>query len=240
MRVSKKSAKTPGSPYKVLYWMGAALALLAVGVVALIMLQPEKGPPPDPERAVLWLYDASAQGQNQSAVAIVIEESRSRGQLAAVPFRPGSDLSTAAASSPKKAQDLLQTQLERKLHHRVFLPYSVVSLLVDAAGGIRVDGQAMSGAQAVAYVAEGGDKAAQRAASVMLAMAKAVNENGVDMSASEGLRLARQVDTDIDLMAIPDVLSRWSGYSSPRVLTPSAGETSAIRAVLLPDGQPGQ
>jgi hypothetical protein len=242
--VSRKSAKTAGNPYKILYWMGAALAALALGVVALIVLLPgDKGKtPPDPERTLLWLYDASAQGPDKAEVAIIIEESASRGQLTAIPFKPGADLLAASGggTGAHKAQELLATQLERQVQHRVFLPYSVVSLLINAAGGVSVDGQTLKGPQAVALIREGGADAPQHAAAVMLALARAVNENGVDMTAGDGLRMARQVETDLDLMAIPDVLGRWSGYTSPQVQRPASGEAAVLRPLLLADPREAQ
>lgn len=241
--MKQKPAKpTNQNPYKILYWMGAALLVLAIGVVALIMLSPKpSGEPGDPERTLLWLYDSSAP-EADTTTAIVIEESRSRGLLTAVPFAPPADLRAVyGGKNPKKAQEEVAAQTGREVAHRVFLPYTVVQTLVDAAGGVKVEGKALNGAQAVTYIRDGKDQAPGRAAQVMLALAAAVNTNGVNMSAGDGLKLARQVDTDIDLMAIPDVLGRWSGYATPRIQVPSSNDPKAMQNLLLPDsGNPAR
>jgi hypothetical protein len=232
----KKSPKAGGNPYKVLYWMGAAVAVLFLGIIALVMLSPKPGPyvAPDPERTLLWLYD---QGNPSVAAAAIIEESRSRGAFVAVPFTPNQEMarSFAASKSGSKVREELEGQLQHKLHHRAIMPYSVVSTLVDAFGGIAVEGKSMNGAEAVAYIGDGGSGSAQRATGVMLALSAAVTQRQPNLGLGEALALARQVDTDMDLTALPDVLARWSSYTSPRVQAAPTGEPAAIARLLLPD-----
>jgi hypothetical protein len=221
--------------------MGGALAVLLLGVVALIALTPgsKNKVAPDPERTVLWLYDDAAPA-GPAAVAI-IEESRSQSRLAAVPFAaPEEAVKAYGGKSSKKAQEALASMLGRQLHHRVFMPYSVVSTLINAAGGIAVEGRKLDGAGAVAWIKEGAENSPVRAAQVMMGLAQAVSANGVQMSASEGLGLARRVDTDLDLMAIPDVLGRWSEYVTPRVEHPVAQDAASLQKLLLPDAPQAQ
>ncbi len=234
--LSKKPAKSSGgNPYKVLYWMGAGVVVLLLGVLALAVLnKPEPYVVPDPERTVLWLYDDKDKAG--PAQVAIIEESRSSSSLHAVPLPAPEDArKTYGERGSARAVDTLAASLQRRLHHRVFLPYSVVTKLIDAAGGIRVEGKDYTGASAVAYIREGGDQGARRAALVMLGLADAAATRGVSMGVSDGLALARSVDTDLDLTSIPDVLGRWSGYVNPRVETPVNFAPAELQKLLQPD-----
>lgn len=233
--MTQKPKKTADNPYKVLYWMGGALLVLALGVVALVMLMPKPATgPKDPERTLLWIYDET-NPKGPASVAI-IEESRSQGKLIAVPFPAPADAITAyEGSKSRRAQDLIATQVGRKLHNRVFLSNKVISTLINASGGIKIDGTPMRGDEALAFIREGGDQSAHRAMQVMLAMADSVAYNGVNMGVSEGLALARQVDTNMDLMAIPEMIGRWSDYSTVRVERPANFEPATLAGFLMPD-----
>ncbi|HEY3368702.1 MAG TPA: hypothetical protein VGK74_26900 [Symbiobacteriaceae bacterium] len=233
-------SKKPGNPYQVLYWMGGALLLLLLGVLALVLLAPPKiAAPPDPERTLLYLY--SKDDPTGPAAAVVIEESRGRATLLAIPFAVPPEVRKAfAGTNSKTAQDMLSTAMQHKLHHRVFLPHTIVATLVDAAGGITVEGRVYTGPEAIAYINGGGDQSARRAGLVMLALAGAASSRGVNMGLSQGLALARQVDTDMDLTALPDILSRWSSYASPRVEITTTNDPAALGKLLLPDPAGGQ
>lgn len=222
------------SSYRVLYWLGAGVALLLVGVLVLAKLAPQKqgGPPPDPERTVIWLYDLAS--PTTPGQVIILEESRSQQTMTLVALTAPADLQAVfGGAHGAKAQEQLGLQAGRKIHHRVFLPYSVVAILVDAAQGISVSGREFGGADAVGYIRNGGDMGPDRASRVMLALAEAVSRRGIDMSASEGFRLARQVETDIDLTVIPDVLTRWSRYTNPTVR--SAPGLPQVHKLLMAD-----
>lgn len=230
--------KKATSPYRVVYWLGAGLALLLIGVLVLIKLAPGKqgGPPPDPERTLIWLHDPADPAA--PAQVIILEESRSQDRLSAVAFTASADLQkTYGGSHSAKAQEQLAARLGRQIHHRVFLPYSVVSTLVDAAQGVAVGGRSFTGAEAVAYITGGGDMAPDRGARVLLGLAQAVAGHGIDMTASDGFRLARQVDTDIDLTAIPDRLTRWSRYGNPTVRSMSGQDLGAVQKALTEDSK---
>lgn len=234
--MSSKPNQPKDNPYKVLYWMAAGLGLLMVGVVALIILRPKPQPavPRDPERTLLWMYDANNPSTPGSVA--VIEESRSRATLVAVPFpAPQEAMAVFLPGRGRKAHDELARLLDRQIHQRIFMPYSVIGTLVDATGGITLEGAPLSGSEAVAYIHAGGDKAARQATTVMLALADAASTQGVNMGVSEGLRLMRELDTDMDLMAFPTVLQRWSGYSALRVEDPSDFSPAALQQYLLPD-----
>lgn len=234
--MSSKSNKPKDNPYKVLYWMAAGLGLLLVGVVALIILRPKPQPtvPRDPERTVLWMYDSN--NPNAPGSVAVIEESRSRATLVAVPFpAPQEAMAVFLPGRGRKAQDEIARLLDRQIHHRIFLPYSVIGTLIDAAGGITLEGNPLSGKAALAYIHAGGDQAARRSTAVMLALADAATTQGVNMGVTEGLRLMRQLDTDMDLMAFPTVLERWSAYSALSVEDPSDFAPAALMQYLLPD-----
>ncbi|HYF91128.1 MAG TPA: hypothetical protein VD969_02660 [Symbiobacteriaceae bacterium] len=225
-----------GNPYRVLYWMGASVILLIVAVLVLIKLAPGKegGPPPDPERTMIWLYDPA--DASAPAQVVLLEESPSQDTLSAVAFSAPDDLQQVfGGNHPRPAQDALATQVGRAVHHRVFLPYSLVATLIDAAQGIAADGRAMTGAEAIAYIRAGGDVGPNRAARVLLALADAVHRRGLEMSASEGFKLARQVETDIDLTLIPDVLSRWSQYGNPTVQAVPGQDLQTVQKLLAPD-----
>lgn len=235
--MKKQGEKAKGSPYKVLYWMGGALVLLVVGVLLLAKLAGGNGggPPPEPERTVIWLFDSAK--ESAPAQVILLEESRLSAKLSAIAFAAPADLQAVhGGNHGSRVQKELAKQVEREVHNRVFLPYSVVITLIDAASGITVGGKDLSGAQAMAYIQEGGTAGPDRAAQVMLALAEAVNTKGISMGVSEGLRLAGQVDTDIDLTAIPDVLARWSQYKNPKVS--AVPDLGAAKALLAPDQQP--
>jgi hypothetical protein len=235
--LKKQGEKAKGSPYKVLYWMGGALVLLVVGVLLLAKLAGGNGggPPPEPERTVIWLFDPA--NESAPAQAILLEESRLAGKLSAVAFAAPADLQAVhGGSHGSRAQKELAAQVGREVHNRVFLPYSVVVTLIDAASGVKVEGRDMDGVEAITYVRQGGDAGPDRAARVMLALADAVNTKGISMGVSDGLRLAGQVDTDIDLMGIPDVLARWSQYQNPNVA--AVPDLEAAKALLAPDQQP--
>lgn len=208
--------------------MGAGVLALLLGVVVLAVTMRKPYVPADPERTVLWLYG------DVPDVAIVIEESRSAAALTAVAF-PAAIIDFDTNKSPHRAQEALSKHLGRKLHHRVFLPTGVIITLIDAAGGLSVEGKAMSGTEAVAYVKAGGAETARRAAMVMLGLADAAATRGVNMGVSEGLQLAREIDTSLDLMAIPDVLGRWSSYAAPTVAAPSATDPVTLQQFLKPD-----
>jgi hypothetical protein len=226
--MNKKAEKSKGNPYKILYWMGAGLVLLVLGVVLLIKFAPhQQGAAPDPERTMIWLSDGD------SAQVLILEESRSAGKMAVTALNAPADVKAAYGGSHSlTAQQKLAALADRQIHHRVFLPYSVVATLVDAAKGVMVDGRQLSGPEAIAYIKGGGADMPDRAARVMLALARAVSEHGVTMSATDGLRLARQVDTNIDLTDIPDVLARWSQYPNPVLRAADAG---GLPKVLMPD-----
>lgn len=231
--------KKPASPYKVLYWMGAALLVLAVGITALVIYSNRNRQVADPERTLLWMYDAN--DPTAPAVATIIEESRSRSRLVAVPFvAPEAAQKAFASGDAKGAQESVATLVGRKIHHRVFLPYSVTATLIDAAGGINVGGQRLNGTKAMDLVRASGDQAAVRSAQVLMALAKSASANGVNMGVSDGLKLAQQMNTDLDLMGIPDVLKRWNSYQAPQVTPPTGGEPGAAQSLLLPDPSTSQ
>jgi len=231
--VTKQPNKRSGSPYRILFWLGAGVLILLAGILALVLLRGRGGEQaaPDPERTLLWIYDDAAPAG--PAALTVIRESRGGRTLTAVPFPAPEDARQAyGGSSGRTAQNHLGSRLGLTLHHRVFMPYSVVKALVDAAGGINVNGQAMSGDQVVAFIREGGDESALRATGVLLALAQAVTQNGVNMSAPQALQMARKVDTDLDLTKLPTVLGRWSQYDQPRVTRPAAVDYQTLAGLL--------
>lgn len=218
--------------------MGAGVLVLMVGLIALVML---KKPAPrvqaDPERTMVWLYESGAKGG--PGYVTLIEESRSRGTLAAVSFpAPEAARSVYAGKGARRAQEQVSQYVSRQVHHRVFLPFSVVSTLIDAAGGVEVGGRSLSGSEAVTYVRQGGEKEPGRGIEVMLALSQAIAQRGINMGVSQGLSLAREVETDLDLMSIPDVLGRWNNYASPQLKVPATGDAAAIQALLQPDPPP--
>lgn len=207
-----------GSSYRVLYWLGGGVLLLAAVILLLIKLAPGRqgGPPPDPERTVIWLYDLN--DPTAPAQVLLVEESRTQNTLSVRAFTASDALQKAfGGTHAKTAQQHLSDQLGLPIHHRVFLPYSIVSTLIDASQGVTAGGRDLTGAEAIAYVRAGGEVAPDRAARVLLALAQGVAKRGIDMSASEGFRLARQVDTDLDLTVLPELLTRWSRYGAPSI-----------------------
>lgn len=233
--VTGKAKGSAGNPYRILYWMGAGVLLLLLGILLLVWLMPEREyAAPDPERTLIWVYDpADRQGP---AVAVVLEESRSSQTLVLVPFpAPEEVRETFGRGSSAEARDRLAALLERQLHRRLFLPASVVATLVDAAGGVTIDGRRLSGAEAMAFIQAGGEQMAGRTATVMLALSRSVATNGVSMGVQEGLALARQVDTDLELTSLPNVLARWNSYGQPQVKVPPSTDVQTLRSLLAPD-----
>lgn len=234
-RLSHKTKNSGKNSYKFLYWMGAGVLVLLVGVVVLaLMNRPKPYVVADPERTLIWMYDSS--NPAGPTAGALIEESRSAGTLTAVPFSaPEEARQVFAKDKAYKTQVYISDKVGRTIHHRIFLPFTVIGKLIDAAGGVKVNGQTMNSAAALAYIRDGGDQSASRASQVMLALPDAVNQNGISMGISEGLSLARQVDTDIELMDLQKVFERWSSYGSPKVVTLSSQTYEAIQQNLKPD-----
>lgn len=214
--------------------MGAGVLVLLIGVVLLaIKMRGHHYVPPDPERYMVWLYDGSR--KTGPATVALVEESRSAGSLHAVTFPAPDPARQAFGQSPRRAQDELAALAGREIHHRLFLPYSVVATLVDSAGGVTVGGKQLNGEGAVAYLKSGEPR---RAADLLLALADQVQRNGIAMSLSQGLSLAQQIDTDLDLTGMPTLFQRWTSYPAPQVETPARVETAALDKMLLPDPPP--
>lgn len=230
-----KPVKPQGNPYKVLYWMGAGVVLMLIGVVALALwFKPQPRERPDPERTLIWFYEDGNKGG--PATVAVLEESMSQTSLVAVPFiAPEQAIKAYADRGARAATDQVSTMLQRKLHHRLFMPYSLVATLIDAASGVSIDGKQLNGAGALAYIKEGGEQAPSRTIVVMLALTEAASINGVSMGVSEGLSLARQIETSMDLMSIPQVLERWNQYSTIKVESPPSNDPYALRKLLQAD-----
>lgn len=232
--MKQKPLAKKDNPYKVLYWLGGALLVLALGVVGLIMLMPNQSGPFDPERTVIWLYE-EADPEGPAQVTLVEESTSGQSLLAIAMPAPEGALDLGGAKRGRSVQAYLTEQIGRQVHHRVFMPYSVISTLIDAAAGIDLNGRPATGEQAVAYIKEGGDESARRATEVLLALTRAVNEGGVTLSTGEALGLARALDTDLDLLAVPDVLGRWAGYGVPPIQTSSGKDLAALQGFLRPD-----
>lgn len=219
--------------------MGAGVLLLFVGIFALVKLSPSKAPREVPanERTLLWVYDRSDKAG--PAFGIVIEEAHEAGRLAAVAFPvPESIRQTYASRGTRQAQAALAAEIGRGLHHRVWLPYSVLGVLIDASGGVDLSGKRLTGEEAEAYIASGGENGAARATEVLLGLLDGVSQRGIELSVSKGLSLANQLDTDYDLMAMPDVFSSWASYAAPQVSTQTAYDPAAIGQALRPDPAP--
>ncbi len=217
--------------------MGAGLLVLALGVVALVMFaKPEPKEQPPFERTILWIYDAD--NPTGTGLVTVLEESREGGTLTAATL-PAPDEAMAvfkSGGSARRAQKEVEAIAGRRIHHRVFLTYQVVGTLVDSVSGIELDGKLLTGSQAIAYVKEGGTRAPERAYAVLMAMADvAMNKRAPSMGVSEALALARQIETDMDLTAIPEVLQRWSGYPEPRIVHLQALTGEAVQDLFQPD-----
>jgi hypothetical protein len=231
-----KSPKPAGNPYRILYWMGAGVLVLFIGIAALVMLRPKPGPTvkPDPERTLLWVYDRAA--KSGPALGIILEESRSAGTLSAVAFPvPDGIRQVYANEGPRRAREAVQAELGRAIHHRLWLPYSVLTVLIDAASGVDVRGNRLSGAQAEKYIAEGGEGAPARATEVLLGLVDGVSRRGIDLSMRQALGLANQIDTDFDLTAMDQVFGDWSAYANPRVVAVATFDKAAILKALRED-----
>lgn len=235
MSKGPRPVKPQSNPYKLLYWMGAGVVLLLVGVVTLaLVFKPQPRERPDPERTLIWFYQDGNKGG--PAVVAVLEESRDQGSLVAVPFlAPEQAIAAYASRGTVAGTNEVSTMLQRKLHHRLFLPYSLVATLIDAARGILVDGKQLDGVGAMAYINEGGDQTASRTIAVMLALTESVSTNGVSMGMAEGLQLARQVETSMDLTSIPQVLERWNQYPTIKIAAPPSNDPEAVRKLLQAD-----
>lgn len=214
--------------------MGAGLLVLALGVVVLaIKMKGHNYVPPDTERYMVWIYDGA--DKTGPATVALIEESHSGGSLHALTFPAPDAARQAYGESPRKAQEALAALAGRQVHHRLFLPYSVVETLVDAAGGVTVGGKQMNGSAAVAYL-KGGES--RRAADLLLGLADQIQHYGIELTVSKGLSLARQVDTDLDLTGLPTLFQRWTSYPAPKVETPAKLDTASLDKMLLPDPPP--
>lgn len=236
-----KSTKPKGkdNSMKILYWMGAGVVVLLLGVVALAMLnKPKPRVMADPERTLLWFYDARNPGG--TVAAAILEESRSEARLAVVPFTPAAEMRAAQQGKGGRAVvTAVAAAVDRKIHHRFVVPFHIISTLIDAAGGVDVDDRRMTGPQALQYVEAGGEKdAPRRMALVMLALPDAIAARGVNMGLREGLRLANEIDSSIDLTALPDVMARWNGYGQIRVESPPDSSPATLQKYLKPDPEP--
>jgi hypothetical protein len=231
--LTQKPKKPAENPYKILYWMGAGLLALAFGVVALIVYMPDPGPPPDPVRTLLYIYDGSNKGA--PAVAGVVEEAIKAQKLTIVAFAPPEAIRTLFAEKGARATRLqVEAKVGRKIRHHLFLPEQVAATLIDKSAPISIDGKTLGGADAIAYMKQGGEEAPRRGTMVMLGLAQSVRTHGVNMGFSEGIGLLGQVDLTYDPTAIPDVLGGWLTYGEKRI-EQAPPEGGAIGKLLLPD-----
>lgn len=233
--LSKPLNPKKSNPYKLLYWMGAALLLLFVGIFALAKFTPKSAPRVRPanERTLLWLYDRGDKGG--PALGIVIEESREAGRLSAVAFPVSEEIrQTFASRGARQAQLALEKGIGRQLHHRIWLPYSVLGVLIDASGGVDAGGNRLTGEEAGAYITSGGEATSARASEVLLGLVDGISRRGIELSMSKALSLAGQLDTDYDLTSMPDVFGGWSSYT-PTVTAVNSYDTVGISQVLQPD-----
>lgn len=219
--------------------MGAAVLVLFVGIFALVKLSPQKAPRVRPanERTLIWLYDRG--NKAGPALGIVLEESREAGRLTAIAFPvPEAIRQTFATRGARPAQSAVEAEIGRKLHHRIWLPYTVLGVLIDASGGVDAGGKRLTGEEAEAYITSGGDNAAARATNVLLGLVDGISQRGIDLSVSKGLSLANQLDTDFDLTSMPDVFGGWASYAHPQVVSQSTYDKAAISQALQPDPAP--
>ncbi|MFZ5813907.1 MAG: hypothetical protein ACOY93_01210 [Bacillota bacterium] len=219
-----------------LYWMGAGILLLLAGVAALVMLMPAQPKErPAHERSLLWIYDAES--PSGPAIGLLVEESHQLGRLTAVLF-PAPEEARAVfqkRGDVKRVQQKVAELGRRQVHHRLFLPYQVVEALVNGFGFVEVEGRRMDGPAAVAYIREDAARGPERAYQVLMAVSVAAGERQPNIGVSEGLRLAGQIDTDLDLMAIPEVLGRWNGYGEQQVVPLPALTAEAVDKLFQPD-----
>lgn len=216
--------------------MGAGILVLLLGVAALVVLMPKSSKePPTYERTLLWIYD----GENPtgSGVGAIMEEAHQEGRLVAVSF-PAPQQAREVFDNKydaKKAQQQVAALAGRELHHRVFLPYSVIEVLVKATGGIEVESTTMDGPTAIRYITEDAAKGPDRALKVMLAVSDSAMYKQFNLSAGEALKLAGQIETDMDMMKIPEMLQRWSGYQSPKIVQAEKLTPEAVKELFRPD-----
>lgn len=240
--------QSTSNPYKVLYWMGAGVLLLFVGIGALVWLMPKPNVQPrDPARAVVWLHDEA----QQTNLLVVLVESRSRSTLTALPLPASFKLDGTShdmgaklrADGGREARKAVAAALGREMHNRLIAPTGAIVKLIDAAKGVDLEGKRMSGSEAIQWLMAPPSETekANRATAVFLALVQAATYRGVDMGMSEGLALARQIDTDFDLMDLPTVLGRWAGHTTTVAQVAAADGTvdrAKLEAALLPDPAP--
>lgn len=231
-----KGTRPKENPYKLLYWMGAGILVLLLGVVALVMLRPVKSKEaPAYERTLLWLYDGS--DPSGPGMAVLIEEARLENSLVALAF-PAPEEARAIFKSKenaRKAQRQVADLAGHQIHHRVFLPYQVVEVLTRAFGSIQVQGQVMDGPTAISYIRQDEAQGPARAMAVMMGIAEAAMERQPNLGVGEALKLAGQVETDMDLMKIPEMLQRWNGYRSQQVVPIPKLLPEAVKPFFHPD-----
>lgn len=217
--------------------MGAGILALLLGVAALVVMMPSSGPKEKPlhERTLLWIYDK--ENPTGSGVGAIMEETEQEGRLVAVSF-PAPERARQLferQSDAKKVQAEVAALAGREVHHIVFLPHSVIEVLIKATGGIEVDGQTMDGPTAIRHITEDAAKGPDRALQVMLAVSDAAMYKQFNLSAGEALRLAGQIKTDLDLMKFPEVLQRWSSYQNPQIVMVEKLTPEAVQGLLQPD-----
>lgn len=216
--------------------MGGGILALLLGVVALVLLMPSKPREVPPyERTLLWVYDSA--NPSGSGVGAILEEAHQEQRLSilAFPAPPEALAVFKSKDNAKKAQQQVATLAGRKVHHRLFLPYSVIEVLIKATGGIEVEGRHMDGPTAVRFITEDETKAPDRAQKVMLAVADAAMNKQFSLSTGEALRLAGQVETDMDLMGLGDVFGRWNSYGEPKAVQLQKLTPEAANPWLQPD-----
>lgn len=219
--------------------MGAGILVLLLGVAALVMLMPS-APKEDPdyERTLLWIYDG--ENPSGSGVAAILEEAHKESGLVAVSFPAPAQAREVFTSQgkAKRATEQVAALSGREIHNRVFLPHQVVEVLIKATGGIELDGQSMDGPAAIRYITEDAAKGADRALKVLLAVADAAMYKQFSLSTGEALKLAGQIETDMDLMKFPEVLQRWSSYQNPQIVQVDELTPAAVQDLLHPDPVP--
>lgn len=218
--------------------MGAALLALFMLVAALVWLRPNTPEePPTYERTLLWFYDRA--NPSGTGFAAILEEDRQKGRLTAVAFLTPAEVQEmfGSGSSARKVQQQIASTVNRQIHHRFFVSYQAIEVLVKAAGGIAVDGRQMDGPASTAYLRENPGQDPDRGLRLMQALAEAMNRQFA-LSVREGMGLAGEVDTDLDFAQVPDVLSRWHGYEQPVMGQVGQLNEEAVRSFLHPDPEP--
>lgn len=242
---SKPKAKG-GSPYRILYWFGAVLVVLVIGVV---YLGSRSGSAARLTRTAIWLAQPSGTADARQDLILLIEELPRGGgvTMLLLPARlegravlPGADGGRAAAAE-------LQDIIGYRVRNYLVIPEDVLVEMINYGPRLTASGQPpLDGQAAAAYLFGAPDPAEQlaRAGELLPQFFANAFSGRLEISLAEGRRLFGRMQGNLGILDLADRGPAWFGSGVPALHpapgTPAAGggwqlDRAGLDRVLHPD-----